>query len=257
LRQILTSRFDAGELRTLCFDLGVDYDSLLGEGKANKARELIAYVERRDLIPELVRAGRRLRLDIPWDDIPEASQTISSTPRSASAEPLHGQSGGVTIGNVSGGIHGSIIASGDVSGATITFDEQPALADREPTVAELKQLLVEIQQGLVEITTQRDALKEISSAAPFDALGAEQRLKDVIEEMEGTGKVKPEEAESVQRSLTQAAGLLGGILDGAKAVAQKTAEIDNVVQPLVEELAPLVEKLGLVALWAAKLWPKG
>ena len=34
LRQILDARFDEGELRTLCFDLGVDYDGLPGEGTA-------------------------------------------------------------------------------------------------------------------------------------------------------------------------------------------------------------------------------
>jgi tetratricopeptide (TPR) repeat protein len=64
LRHILTERFDEGELRTLCFDLGVDYDSLPDRGKANKARELVAYLERRDRILELIEMGQRLRPDI-------------------------------------------------------------------------------------------------------------------------------------------------------------------------------------------------
>jgi tetratricopeptide (TPR) repeat protein len=64
LRQILSERFDAGELRTLCFDLGVDYDSLPGRGKANKARELVAYLERRQRISELIELGKRQRPDI-------------------------------------------------------------------------------------------------------------------------------------------------------------------------------------------------
>ena len=33
LRRILTERFDAEGLRTLCFDLGTDYDDLPGRGK--------------------------------------------------------------------------------------------------------------------------------------------------------------------------------------------------------------------------------
>ena len=43
LRQILSYRFDVGELQTLCFELGVDYDDLPGSGKADKARELVEY----------------------------------------------------------------------------------------------------------------------------------------------------------------------------------------------------------------------
>ncbi len=57
LRQILTARFDEGELQTLCFDLGVDYNSLPGDDKANKTRELVEYVERRDRM--LARTWRR------------------------------------------------------------------------------------------------------------------------------------------------------------------------------------------------------
>jgi hypothetical protein len=54
LRQILAERFDEGELRTLCFDLGIEYDDLPGKGRADKARELVAYLERRDRIPDLI-----------------------------------------------------------------------------------------------------------------------------------------------------------------------------------------------------------
>ena len=68
LHQILTERFAHGELRTLCFDLGVDYDDLPGGGKADKARELIVYLERRDRIRELLEAGKRLRPDVSWEE---------------------------------------------------------------------------------------------------------------------------------------------------------------------------------------------
>lgn len=66
LRQLLVDHFNEGELRTLCFDLGVDYDGLPAEGKANKARELVAHLERRNQIPALLEIGRRLRPDVDW-----------------------------------------------------------------------------------------------------------------------------------------------------------------------------------------------
>jgi len=68
LRKILTERFSEDELRTLCFDLHVDYENLPGEGKAAKARELLAFLERYDRIGELVRMGQQMRKDIPWKD---------------------------------------------------------------------------------------------------------------------------------------------------------------------------------------------
>jgi hypothetical protein len=61
LRRALVRLFDEEELRTLCFDLGVDYDSLRGEGKAARSRELVAWAERRGFLEELETVLRRLR----------------------------------------------------------------------------------------------------------------------------------------------------------------------------------------------------
>ena len=69
LRRLLADRFDAGELRTLCFDLQIDYDDLPGAGKANKARDLVAYMERHARLPQLIALGRKLRPDVPWDQV--------------------------------------------------------------------------------------------------------------------------------------------------------------------------------------------
>jgi tetratricopeptide (TPR) repeat protein len=68
LRRILAMRFDDGELRTLCFGLGIDYADLPGKGKENKARELVACLGRRERISELVEMGKKLRPDVLWDD---------------------------------------------------------------------------------------------------------------------------------------------------------------------------------------------
>jgi HEAT repeat protein len=76
LRQILTERFDKGELGTLCFDLGVDYDDLPGEGNQAKAKDLVAYCERRERIDELIAIGKQQRPDVPWPEIPVAPRDV-------------------------------------------------------------------------------------------------------------------------------------------------------------------------------------
>ncbi|MBN1887699.1 MAG: hypothetical protein JW850_06900 [Thermoflexales bacterium] len=87
LRQIVITHFNGGELRSLCFDTGVDYDSLAGENRDDKARELIAYFERHKSVAELVKIVHRLRPNAAWqatipsqllDECRSVSSTISS-----------------------------------------------------------------------------------------------------------------------------------------------------------------------------------
>jgi hypothetical protein len=61
LRQALSEHFNAEELRTLCFDLDIDYEDLPGTGKIDKAREIVSYFKRRQTIPRLANAISQLR----------------------------------------------------------------------------------------------------------------------------------------------------------------------------------------------------
>jgi hypothetical protein len=61
---ILANRFDLEELKTLCFRLGINFDSLRGEGLEGKSREMVAYFQRRRQIPRLVHAIQQYRPDI-------------------------------------------------------------------------------------------------------------------------------------------------------------------------------------------------
>jgi len=61
LFQALSSYFSDGELRDLCFELGVVYDDLAGERHRDKARELVIYAWRRNQLVELEEAVRRAR----------------------------------------------------------------------------------------------------------------------------------------------------------------------------------------------------
>jgi hypothetical protein len=72
LRQTLEARFSESELRTLCFDLAVDYDGLPGAGKTDKARELVSYIERHGRMGELLEGVRRQRPDIHWENASRA-----------------------------------------------------------------------------------------------------------------------------------------------------------------------------------------
>ncbi len=70
LRRVLVERFNLEELRDLCYDLEVDFEVLDAEDKAGKARELVAYLQRRKRLGDLIRIGKRVRTDIHWGTIP-------------------------------------------------------------------------------------------------------------------------------------------------------------------------------------------
>jgi methyl-accepting chemotaxis protein len=54
LSQLLATSFNQGELRALCSRLKLDYDDLPGQGKTDKARELVAQLEQRSRLAEMV-----------------------------------------------------------------------------------------------------------------------------------------------------------------------------------------------------------
>ena len=68
LHQLILDHYGLEELRTLCFQLGVEYDDLPGEGRQAKARELVVYLERHNRILELIATGKQFCPDIAWDD---------------------------------------------------------------------------------------------------------------------------------------------------------------------------------------------
>ncbi len=73
LREFLNTYFNESEFRSLCFDLDVDYDFLLGSGLEDKTRELIGHLERRGRLNKLVKRLQDLRPGL-LSDIPSSKE---------------------------------------------------------------------------------------------------------------------------------------------------------------------------------------
>lgn len=69
LRYLLSERFSEEDLRSLAFDLNVDYENLPGRSKADKGRELIVYLRNRDGMADMLELCRRQRPDVPWSHV--------------------------------------------------------------------------------------------------------------------------------------------------------------------------------------------
>lgn len=64
LRLALAEAFDLGELKTLCFDLNVDWDEIPGVRKSEKIVELVKHLTRRRKLEELIRLVNQERDNI-------------------------------------------------------------------------------------------------------------------------------------------------------------------------------------------------
>jgi hypothetical protein len=61
LRTVLESRFSEDDLKTLCFDLGRDYEEFAGGSKPARVIAIISYFERVQRTEDLKRAMRDMR----------------------------------------------------------------------------------------------------------------------------------------------------------------------------------------------------
>jgi hypothetical protein len=71
VRRMLVAQFSMEELRTLCSDLQLNYDSF-PQTLEPMARELVAYQERRGTMPELVAACQQARPGQGWEEMSTA-----------------------------------------------------------------------------------------------------------------------------------------------------------------------------------------
>lgn len=196
LRELLSSHFDREELRTLSFDLGIDYDDLRGEGKSNKARELIGLMARRQRLPELVEWARKYRPGVQWPSIPghfapeaiPGSQEIETASTPVSTGPTFNISGDIKAGQVNVGGVQAFTGPIDVDmrettilgNVTQTINALPHGDDAQK--AELVQLVNELQEQLARVPEERvkDAAK-VSKRVEALAREIDSKDKEMIE----------------------------------------------------------------------------
>lgn len=85
IHQLLIRLYNAEELRSLCFRLGVDYDDLPPGGREAKARELVTHLDRRGRLPELQTAVQTERPNAVWPSA-TSGDTEQPSPSTAAAQ---------------------------------------------------------------------------------------------------------------------------------------------------------------------------
>ena len=80
LNSKMNQYFSLAEIESLCFDMGIDFDSLGGEGRGAKIRELIEFCRRRGRDEELVAKVRAERPQVAWPGPPPRKRLLRRQP---------------------------------------------------------------------------------------------------------------------------------------------------------------------------------
>ena len=139
LRQHLADYFSDSELRNVCFDLGVSYDDLGGESKADKARELVAHLDRRGRLEELVALCSRLRPLVSWGN---ALTRTDQAPAISSRAHEQERPGDTISATISGNISGQVAVGKNITQAQTIGAAKPAMTEAD--LAELRLVLADL-----------------------------------------------------------------------------------------------------------------
>lgn len=121
LHQLLNQHFDLAEVRTLCLDLNIDYESVAGQEKSSRIRELLLALGRNGRLPELISLAKKLRPLVDWPPLPddfEMPESLSSANTNIPVKLYRVDAESSIIGTAIGdgaSVKADVIAGGDVN----------------------------------------------------------------------------------------------------------------------------------------------
>lgn len=219
LYDLLSDTFSEGELRTLAFDLNIEYEDLPGTTRASRLRELILFADRRGRLTELIAYAARARPGRERDFLEIIVNTESKTATTHSASSYN-------IGNIgTTATQGSGVSIGLGNVVQISADSfAQLLENKEEILASLNYLLQQIGEaieegafsdqraGLIALENVQDIEEELSKDRPR-ARWIELRLVDTRNVLMDNYSVEAgmEASRSVEDSIEVIEGLLSAL----------------------------------------------
>lgn len=210
LRDALNRYYDEAELRTLCFDLAIDYESLGGRGKAENAGALVAFVQRIGRIDEVANYVRRTRKHATIQMVDTPPPQLAA-PTSQTNISVHG---GTFVGSTVGG---GMVNAQNISGRDININANPRdKAEFEQQLQELKALLEKaIAEGEFADTDDAATAVDDVDKAIKEAAKETPRLKQVQSRLESVTELIQSGARA-GAAVLKAMPIIGGLIKAAQ-----------------------------------------
>ncbi len=223
LQKKVYTLYDAEELQTLCFMLGVDYDSLRGNAKQTKVNSLILRMARTGRLEDLVDQASQDRTHVEWYDPPENLELPEITEYGSAVATYYVNTGGgafvqgsVTAGGAFAGrdhvVQGDAVdgdsydLSGDFRGSAVNINSR--LEHATQSIAAMPHGSPEERERLAGLLGElRDVLAQAPPEQAADADAIARRIEVLAEEAENQNPDR-DLIEQIGDSVRRAAGKL-------------------------------------------------
>lgn len=163
LREKLNRYFSLGELKTICFDLGIDHESLDTGNKPALVESLIVHLGRTGRMPELLALVRGQRQHVVWPDVSQvelqtavaAASKATIVNKFSGPATVHQGQGNIIMGNIgdtfnmSGDFRGAILnIKSTLNNVSQTVGSLPAASSSDKEA--LQKLIDDLNKALVE-----------------------------------------------------------------------------------------------------------
>ncbi|MCA9995126.1 MAG: hypothetical protein KDE56_05230 [Anaerolineales bacterium] len=179
LREKLNRYFSLGELKTICFDLRIDHESLDTGNKPALVESLIVHLGRTGRMPELLALVREQRQHVDWPDISqvdlETAVSAANKPTTTINQTFHGTT---TVNQPQGDVTmGDTITIRDIVGSNVnikstltnvsqTVGAMPngTQSDKETLKSLIEQLSQELEKAPADKKEDAEAVADAAEA---------------------------------------------------------------------------------------------
>ncbi|UCG23918.1 MAG: hypothetical protein JSW55_17565 [Chloroflexota bacterium] len=207
LHAMLDRYFNLEEVRTICFELGVDFDSVAGEGKSARIRELILGLARQDRLPELVSLAASQRPHVSWPAVPPDFRLPSSLQSPHAGQTVqHNYYGDVVTGDKVGGDQ---IVVGDISGSSgvaIGRGASVSVSTGDTYSGDFRGANVNIKSTLQDVSQTITTLPNAGDSTKAELQSLVAQLNDLLQSAPEASKLQAEEVSEATKLFVDAAG---------------------------------------------------
>lgn len=230
LQRKVYTLYDAEELQTLCFMLGIDYDSLRGNAKQTKVNALILRMARTGRLEDLVDQASTDRPRAEWYDPPENLELPDIFEHGTPLATYYVNTGGGAF------VQGSVTAGGSFTGRD-TIIQGDAIA------GDVNELSGDFRGAMVNVNSRLEHAAQSIGSMPHGQPEDRARLAGLIDELrEVLAQAPPEQAADAD-AIARRIEVLAEEAENQHPDSDLIAQIGESVRRAAGRLAPRLPRL--------------
>lgn len=231
LQRKIYTLYDAEELQTLCFMLGVDYDSLRGGAKQTKVNSLIMRMARTGRLEDLVAQASQDRTHVEWYDPPENLELPEITEYGSTVANYYVNTGGGAF------VQGSVATGGGV------FTGRDYVVSGDAIGGDAYELSGDFRGAVVNIDSRIEHAVQSVAAMPHGSPEEKERLAGLLQELRQVLAQAPPEQAADADAIARRVEVLAEEAENQNPDRDLIDQIGESVRRVAGKLAPNLPRL--------------